>query len=160
MKYMKVSYEDIKGWVTYLCCFLFTWLIVDRYYEKIIDIKLTDIAWVVGTTRLSLTLSLFLSFGIMFLIYALAKLSVNFFYNITTKSNPNGRRSGWYNELTEYYIKVPLTKGMYKQIKDNHFLSKDEGYSKPTFSYRSLQDWADNIINKELKKLIKGDDKK
>ncbi len=145
-KYFKVSYQGVKGVITFVLFVVIAIIVIGNYKELIVNFQIKDIVSVSEPNIVIIILFIGMYAGI-YLAYIIIKWCVGILYKTFNHEK-------WYKTLTHDIIKFSVTISQYESIKNNKiFFTKYPNDPKPVFSYRELEKWAERIISKELKKL-------
>jgi len=155
-KYFKVSYQGVHDGIGNLVFVWILWYISSKYFEQVTNPEIYGRLLKIFPINNSFDLLLLVAFGVFTIrfIYWISHGLVTFlYYSFDYKM---GKQS-IYPILTGTHIKFPLSKKDYWEIKKHPKFTKAYPEEKRTyFDMNKLNDWAEKIINNELKKLKRG----
>ena len=149
MKGIKISYQSLKEFWTFITFVMVSWFVLDYNIKR----NAFESMYVeMGSESISMWLSFLIYSGIIvslvFLIWLVSVGIVSALYLII-KTEPA------YKELNQFNLSIPITKGMYQKLKKvNSFKMKRTKLGEEYTPYR-LNEWAKKLTYKELNKIIK-----
>ena len=148
-EYFKISYRRVKECMEHLAFFGILWFLLNEHL-----VQITNFLNTIGVySSFDLVLIITLLMLALFLVYAVGAGLVQFAYWFFGWQTG---QSKWYPNLTEHEIKVSITKGDYWKIREHQkFTYKYPGEVKAIFRFDKLEDWATQVVNKEIDKLVK-----
>ena len=155
-QYFNVSYQGVREFFNVTVFLGILWYITSKYFMMVTDSKNYELLLkeVNAVDSFNLMLLILIIVGLIWLLYCLSTILVSLAYWFV------GYKLGvtkWYPYLTEYNIKIPLTKKDYWRIKDHSkFTTRYPGGIKPRYELMKMNKWASKIIERELNKLTKG----
>ena len=155
-QYFNVSYQGVREFFNVTVFLGILWYVLSKYFMLITDSKNYELLLkeINAVNSFNLMLLILTIVGLIWILYHISAALVSLAYWFLGYKVSETK---WYPYLTEYNIKIPLTKKHYWSIKDHSkFIRKYLQEDKPQFDSKKLEEWAKKIIEKEINNLVKG----